>query len=137
LQPVAISGNADYLVDPYKDDFYRRMIELRHVVKGQREKSKGADYDKLNVEQNALKIATNATSYGIFAEINVNDRAKLAATRIYSANSPSWVWASVWERVSKTIRVSATANDYKKGSGQRVTLDFVTVELADGGVLRL
>jgi hypothetical protein len=91
LRPVAISGNPDYLVDPYKDDFYRRMIELRHVVKGQREKSKGADYEKLDVEQNALKIATNATSYGIFAEINVNDRAKLAASRIYSANSPSWV----------------------------------------------
>lgn len=25
LKPVAISGNADYLVDPYKDDFYKRF----------------------------------------------------------------------------------------------------------------
>ena len=91
LIPVAISGNPDYLVDPYNDDFYRRMIELRHAVKAQREKSKGANYDKLDVEQNALKIATNATSYGIFAEINVNDRAKSAASRVHPANSPSWV----------------------------------------------
>ena len=91
LRPVAISGNPDYLVDPYKDDFYRRMIELRHVVKGQRDNAKGGDYDKFDVEQNALKIATNATSYGIFAEINVNDRAKMASSRIHVANSPSWV----------------------------------------------
>ncbi len=67
------------------------MIELRHAVKGQRENAKGADYDKFDVEQNALKIATNATSYGIFAEINVNDRAKMAGSRIHVANSPSWV----------------------------------------------
>jgi hypothetical protein len=91
LKQVAISGNQDYLVNPYEDDFYRRMIELRHVVKGQRDNSKGADYDRFDVEQNALKIATNATSYGIFAEINVNDRAKMAGSRIHVANSPSWV----------------------------------------------
>jgi hypothetical protein len=35
MKPVAISGNQDYLVNPYEHDFYRRMIELRHVVKGQ------------------------------------------------------------------------------------------------------
>jgi hypothetical protein len=91
LRSVAISGNPDYRVDPYKDDFYRRMIEMRHVVKARRDKSKGTDHDKLDVEQNALKIATNATSYGIFAEINVNDRAKLGASRIHAANSAGWV----------------------------------------------
>jgi hypothetical protein len=91
LRPVAISGNPDYLVDPYKDDFYRRMIELRRVVKAKRDNSKGAEHLKFDVEQNALKIATNATSYGIFAEINVNDRAKVAGSRIHPANAPSWV----------------------------------------------
>jgi hypothetical protein len=91
LRPVSISGIPEYLVDPYKDDFYRRMIELRHVVKGRRDNSKGTEYLRFDVEQNALKIATNATSYGIFAEINVNERAKIAGSRIHTANSRSWI----------------------------------------------
>jgi hypothetical protein len=91
LKPVAISGNAEYLVDPYKHDFYQRMIELRHVVKGKRDESSGDDYVKLDVEQNALKIAASATSYGIFAEINVNDRAKKEGSRVNGAASASFV----------------------------------------------
>jgi hypothetical protein len=91
LKPVSVSGHADYLVDPYKDDFYKRMIELRQVVKGKRDGSNGEEYIKYDVEQNALKIATNATSYGIFAEINVNDRAKKEGTRVYGASTPSFV----------------------------------------------
>ncbi len=67
------------------------MIELRHTVKERRDRSTGADYVKLDVEQNAVKIATNATSYGIFAEVNVNDRAKEEASWIFSATSPSYV----------------------------------------------
>jgi predicted transcriptional regulator with HTH domain len=91
LKSVAISGNADYLVDPYKDDFYQRMIELRQAVKTKRDASTGGTFVKLDVEQNALKIATNATSYGIFAEINVNDRAKKAGSRVHAAVSSSYI----------------------------------------------
>jgi hypothetical protein len=95
LGAVAVSGNPDYLVDPYKEDFYKRMIELRQVVKGKRDlaarEGREADRTKFDVEQNALKIATNATSYGIFAEINVNDRAKKAASRVHTAISQSYV----------------------------------------------
>jgi hypothetical protein len=91
LKPVAISGKADYFVDPYKDDFYKRLIELRQVVKGKRDGSTGNERLKFDVEQNALKIATNATSYGIFAEINVNERAKIAGSRVHVAASPSYV----------------------------------------------
>jgi len=95
LKPVAVSGNSEYLVDPYKDDFYRRMIELRQVVKGQRDiaakNNDESDRTKFDVEQNALKIATNATSYGIFAEINVNDRAEKAPSKVHADVSSSFV----------------------------------------------
>jgi hypothetical protein len=95
LKSVAISGNADYLVDPYENDFYKRMIELRHVVKGKRdaaaEEKREEERIRFEVEQNALKIATNATSYGIFAEINVNDRAEKAGSRVHAAASPSYI----------------------------------------------
>jgi hypothetical protein len=93
LKPVAIGGNQEYLVDPARDDFYKLMIELRQVVKGRRDKydEKDENYIRLDVEQNALKIAASATSYGIFAEINVNDRAKEAGSRVHPATSPSYV----------------------------------------------
>jgi hypothetical protein len=91
LNPVAISGKTDYLVDPYKDDFYKRLIELRQVVKGKRDESTGNVRLKFDVEQNALKIATNATSYGIFAEINVSERTRTAWSRVHAAGSPSYV----------------------------------------------
>jgi hypothetical protein len=91
MRQVAIGGNQEYLVDPAKDDFYKLMIELRQVVKGKRDASTGAEHIKFDTEQNALKIATNATSYGIFAEINVNDRAKEASSRVHPATSPSYV----------------------------------------------
>lgn len=95
LKQIAISGNADYLVDPYKDDFYKRMIELRHLVKCKRDLAAKdgheGDRAKFDVEQNALKIAASATSYGIFAEINVNDREKKAVSRVHAAASASFV----------------------------------------------
>lgn len=95
LKTIAVSGNPDYLVDPYKDDFYKRMIELRQVVKGQRDiaakNKREVERVKFDVEQNALKIATNATSYGIFAEINVSDRAESGPSRVHAAASPSFV----------------------------------------------
>ena len=95
LKSVAVSGNPDYQVDPYKNDFYKRMIELRHAVKSKRDlagqQSHEEERTKFDVEQNALKIATNATSYGIFAEVNVNDRAGKAASKVHAANDATFI----------------------------------------------
>ena len=62
----------------YQDDFFKRLIELRQAVKRRRDAASGAEKDALDAEQNALKIAANATSYGVFVEINVKERAKPA-----------------------------------------------------------
>ncbi len=76
LLPVAILGNPDYLVDPAKDDFYRRLIDLRTQIKQQSKAAKGDEKDRLETEQLALKILANATSYGIFIELNVHQQPK-------------------------------------------------------------
>jgi len=91
LKAIHVAGNAEHRVDPYEDDFYRRIIEARQNIKRQRDIAHGVDRQKLDVEQNALKIMANATSYGIFAEINVNDHAKKQPTRVNAATAPSWV----------------------------------------------
>ena len=74
LNAINISGNADYAVDPTKDDFYKRIIELRHAAKTKRDATEGLAWEVLDTEQNALKIAANATSYGVTVEINVVDK---------------------------------------------------------------
>ncbi len=78
LAPVNIAGNSAYGVDPATDNFYKRVIDLRREVKGRLSAAKksGAaksEIDRLDAEQLALKILANATSYGIFIELNVED----------------------------------------------------------------
>ena len=78
LRPVHVAGEADYRVDPYSDDFYKRVIELRQRVQGELKEAKRHDPSSqetknLDMNQLALKILANATSYGIFIELNVED----------------------------------------------------------------
>jgi len=91
LYPVAIAGNTNYLVDPIENDFYKRLIELRNEVKAKRDRAKGSDRDALDTEQNALKIAANATSYGIFVEVNVKERAEPNKITVHSSTDGPYV----------------------------------------------
>jgi hypothetical protein len=74
LSAVAIAGNQAYRIDPARDDFYRRLIDLRRAVKTAAKAQITPDEaERLDAEQLALKILANATSYGIFIEINPED----------------------------------------------------------------
>jgi DNA polymerase elongation subunit (family B) len=81
LEPVTIAGNSAFEVDPNlgggDNDFYKRVIDRRREVKGELTQAKAAK-DKARVRalegaRLALKILANATSYGIFIELNVED----------------------------------------------------------------
>ena len=78
LRAIEIAGEPEFRVDPYKDDFYKRIIELRQPVKADYKEAKRRDPNSqetknLDMNQLALKILANATSYGIFIELNVED----------------------------------------------------------------
>lgn len=79
LAPIDIAGNPDYRVDPRKDDLYKRVIELRSEVKKRKGEAGRSEDDlavaRLDAEQKALKLLANATSYGIFVELNVSAQA--------------------------------------------------------------
>jgi hypothetical protein len=85
LKAININGSPEYRVDPAKDDFFRRVIELRQSIKSQRNATTGAEKTALDTAQNALKIAANATSYGIYVEVNVATRPKRLATTVHSS----------------------------------------------------
>ena len=85
LSAIEISGNPEYRVDPNDTDFFRRVIELRQSIKKRRDAATGDEKGELDTEQNALKIAANSTSYGIFIEVNVETGAKAKATTVHSS----------------------------------------------------
>jgi transcriptional regulator with XRE-family HTH domain len=71
LKPIRIAGNPDYEVDPATNDFYRRLIDLRSSIKRKMKTADPEEQQTLDTLQLALKILANATSYGIFVELNV------------------------------------------------------------------
>lgn len=87
LKPVNIAGNAAYRITPAKDDFYKRLIDLRRSVKSAAAAAASQEEkDDLNSEQLALKILANATSYGIFIEINVENEDKAKSRKIHTGD---------------------------------------------------
>ena len=73
LTPIRIAGDSDYDVDPATDDFYRRLIDLRSSIKTKMKSADAEAREELDTLQLALKILANATSYGIFVELIVED----------------------------------------------------------------
>jgi hypothetical protein len=71
LRSMSIAGNSDYRVDPAKDDFFTRLIDLRTSIKTRLKNCSALDAEALNSDQLALKILANSTSYGIFVEFIV------------------------------------------------------------------
>lgn len=85
LKTININGDPDYRVDPSADDFFKQVIELRQTIKRQRNTATGEEWERLDIAQNALKIAANATSYGIYVEVNVATRIKRFPTTVLSS----------------------------------------------------
>ena len=76
---MRLAGRDEYTVDPYVIDLYQRMVELRSSLRRELTAAKkvgdAATATRRDADQLALKIMANATSYGIFIELNVEQRA--------------------------------------------------------------
>jgi hypothetical protein len=71
LKPIKIMGKDEYVIDPQKDDFYARLIDLRSEIRSHQDSATPERAESIELEQLALKKIANATSYGIFIELNV------------------------------------------------------------------
>jgi len=86
LQPISLPGGAG-TIDPTTEDFYKRLIEIRQDVKAQRDATpEGPEWEALDARQNALKIAANATTYGIFVEVNVEEQADKSRVTVHTGH---------------------------------------------------
>ncbi len=90
LRSVAIGGSPDFVVNPADGDFYRSVIDQRSAVKAKRKAAIGAEADALEAQQMAFKLLANATSYGIFIELNVLDLEEPTEVECYAPSSGSF-----------------------------------------------
>ena len=84
LRPINIGGNQEFRIDPRSGDFYKEMIELRSSIKARIKTCAVSEREALESQQQTLKILANATSYGIFVEINVEELTEPASALRYS-----------------------------------------------------
>jgi hypothetical protein len=74
LQPVQIPGGLTLATG---DDLIRALVEYRSEIQRKQDTmaKNTQEHDRLDVVQTQLKILANATSYGIFIEVNTKDQA--------------------------------------------------------------
>ena len=75
LVPTRILGRPDFEIDPARDDFFKRLVDLRDEAKA-----------SASSAEKALKIIANSTSYGIFIEINRDDAPKAETLAVFGPN---------------------------------------------------
>jgi len=86
LKCVSIAGNVENEVNPLEHDFFKRVIELRSAVKDRLRNAKPEEKEALQTEQQALKICANATSYGIFVELNPTTHSRPVEQRCFGCS---------------------------------------------------
>jgi hypothetical protein len=75
LVSTKILGRDDFNIDPTREDFFTRLVDLRDEAK-----ANGSSAEK------ALKIIANSTSYGIFIEVNRDDAPKAGPLSVFGPN---------------------------------------------------
>lgn len=94
LEPIDIAGNPQYRVDPNTTDFFKSVIELRQSIKRQTATATDSQRERLDTEQNALKICANSTSYGIWVEVNVETRPERKSVTVHNSTGERFTFAT-------------------------------------------
>lgn len=98
LQTFSILQNPAYQIDPTRQNFFKRVIELRQATKAEADKSDEPLKARLGVEENFLKILANSTGYGIFAQFISEALGEKRLTACYGPNGGFRTKASKRER---------------------------------------
>jgi hypothetical protein len=92
LRTITLPGGLQ--VDPHSDDLIKALVEQRARVKHQLEQAKAAgDAElerRLDAIQLGMKIAANATAYGIPVELNLTEHKRPVAVTVYRPDGSSY-----------------------------------------------
>ena len=138
LTPIQIAGDPRFVVDPYRDDPIKRLVELRATVRSEAKQAQDAGdearADELDAIQQGMKIAANAV-YGIGIEINVVEHHRRAWATIYRPDGTSYR-----NRFSRTENLGSYFHPFIAtlvSAGGRLLLAtaMAMLEAEDGGYL--
>ncbi len=90
LCAVSIGGDDNFRVNPATGDFFKRVIELRKTVQDAMKSAQGDLRAERDTQQLTLKICANSTSYGIWVQLNVEDRAQAETVTGYGPNGEAF-----------------------------------------------
>jgi hypothetical protein len=89
LESITLLGR--HTIDPYERDFYRELIRARQDEEARKHNEPQEEHDAIDEVRQALKITANATSYGIFVQLNVNSEPRGAPVRVHRPDGSSFV----------------------------------------------
>ena len=95
LKPIRLVGR--HTIDPYNQDFFRELIRTRQLEDASKAGKSPEEQAVIEELRNALKILANATSYGIFVQMNVNAARRGQRVRVWCADGRSF------ERTTKKV----------------------------------
>jgi hypothetical protein len=132
LRPVSIMGNDEYRVDPKVDNFPKRLIELRTITKKKMESADEKEKARLDSDQLALKILANATTYGIFVELNPEDLGEVKTLQCLGSDDDGFaIQSRTFERPGRYFKpLLATLIT----GGARLMLGIAETLIADQGL---
>lgn len=92
LRPLNLLGV--HRIDPRQDDLFRALIQLREQER--LNKSGKSEAEKVAIEERrqAIKITANATSYGVFVQLNVETDDQGAQVRVFGGDGEPFVTRS-------------------------------------------
>ncbi len=91
LNPIAVAGKT---IDPTTEDFYQRLIVHRNTLKARADDPSEPNKPELESDQKSVKILANATAYGIFVELNVEDYVAAKSMIGYGVRSQAFKFKS-------------------------------------------
>jgi hypothetical protein len=91
-KPITLLGDPNYTIDLRQDDLFTRVIDLRTKVKREMEAAERTgdrqEAARMKGIEQGLKLLANATSYGIFIEVNEDEEhAEAQAVAVYGLSA--------------------------------------------------
>jgi DNA polymerase elongation subunit (family B) len=120
LKELIFFGDARFTIDLTQRniDIFKRILEMRDEIKVERDKlPKGSpEYNRLDAMQLALKLIANSTAYGIFVQMDTDERSKPTKVSILHGTEEKTIIARQRARTDDGSKETSSIKVEKPGS---------------------
>jgi hypothetical protein len=131
-QPIDFFGDPTFRIDPEQHDIFTRIVDMRAQVKRQAKSATDpAERSRLDALQKGLKLLANATSYGIFVEVDEDERTQEQKPVIIHALSS---WTTHTDKIERPGRYAFPPVGSLIPAGGRLLLAMVEMLARERGI---